>query len=522
MNRYAATPPPEPPTISAQLAQVVHLLNVVWRARWWGIATLVVCVGIGLAASYILPNEYRSTTMILVERQKVPEAYVRATVSDSMQERLKTISQQILSRSRIRQVIEEYDLVRDPTTAELVLERLHLADNTLLVGWGVGLGLIPDPKKVRSANSLVTRFKKSVKINVVGRQGFSVAYRGHDPLTVMRVTNALAGMFISENLKLRESRAEGTTRFLSSQLEQARQELEERERGVQALKKRFMGALPDQLDANLRALDRLQLQLQHIDETLNQLSEQKGFVQKQLIGAERQLAEMSEEARTALRAQDPLARQLAALEAKLARLRTQYTDRFPEVAQVKAQIDEIRFRMDSMGVREIKNQELEKVPVIADLNVRLVEISQEVDNLRQRKAKLTAEYASYKARVEQAPEVEQELQKLQRDYTIMQANYQALLQKEMNARLAESLERRQKGEQFRVLDPANLPTTPISPDRNMILAFSTVLGLLLGAGGAIGLDLLRPRFHSGQDITTGLGIPVLAEIPYLKELGRGT
>jgi polysaccharide chain length determinant protein (PEP-CTERM system associated) len=512
-------------SVGDQLAELKRHFKTVWRAKLWILGIWAAVTLAAVAVAYVLPNVYRSSTMILVERQKVPEAYVKATVSDDMQELLKTISQQILSRSQIQQVIDEYGLADEPSTLELVSQRLNVA------GFPVVRNLLDryiawqHPGGEHSASALVSDFKTRVKIRVVGRQAFSVAYDGHDPLTVMRVTNAMAGMFISENLRIRENRAEGTTQFLGIQLAEARRELEVMEALVQAFKTKNMGALPGQLDANLRALDRLQMEIQHLDETQATLAQQKSFTQRQLIAAERQLAEMSVDARAALRQEDPLAQQLAVLEARLIRLRTQYTDRFPEVASLKVQVAEIKANLaerDGDFGTTGGRSDLYQLPMMVDFRDQVSQIDRDSVALMAKGARLDLDFKDYQRRVESTPLVEQELQKLQRDYSIMQSNYQALLQKQMNARLAESLERRQKGEQFRVIDPANLPVVPISPRRKVIILLGLLSGLAMGIGGVIGLDMLRPRFHTSQDISTVLGLPVLAVIPQVKELEHGS
>ena len=220
-----------------QLAEIRRHLKTIWRGKYWIIGIWAVVVVVTTSVAYMLPNVYRSSTMILVERQKVPEAYVKATVSGDMQELLKTITQQILSRSQIQQVITEYGLADEPPMIQLVAERLHLEGFPTVQNLIAKYQAWKYPDGERSSASLVHDFKKRVKIRVVGRQAFSVAYDGYDPLTVMRVTNAMAGMFISENLRIRESRAEGTTEFLGTQLAESRRELEQKEALIQEYKK---------------------------------------------------------------------------------------------------------------------------------------------------------------------------------------------------------------------------------------------------------------------------------------------
>jgi succinoglycan biosynthesis transport protein ExoP len=507
---------------NATLEQIKRYAAVAWDRRHLVLLVWAIVLVPALILAHALPNVYSSSTMILVERQKVPEDYVRSTVTETMQERLNTISQQILSRSRIRQIIEDYDLLNEMTREERILTKLHLLGIPWLQEWGMRLHFLRDPTKPPNVEGAVSGFQKRVSVAVVGTQAFSVGYEGYDPVTVMRVTNAIADMFITENLRIREARAEGTTEFLEAQLELARKELEGKEAAVQAFKSKNLGALPEQLDANLRTLDRLQLELQHSDESLSGLTEHKTFVQRQLLSVEQQLAEMSEEARAALSRETPMEHQLAEAEARLAQLRTKYTDKFPEVAALKAQIEEFKNAIANQSGDNPTDVKLTTIPVVRDLRDQQRQVEQDLAEARSNHERLERDFKDYKARVEATPEVEQELQKLVRDYAIMQQNYQSLLEKQMNARLAENLERRQKGEQFLIIDPANLPGSPDGPRRGLIAFGGLGGGLALGLGLVVLFDEIRPRFRTVQDVSAILGLPVLTVVPRTRHMNRGS
>jgi len=504
------------------MEQYRRYVGLLWDHRWWVLGVWIGVLVLSAAIAVLLPDSYNSTTTILVERQKIPEDYVRSTVTETMQERLRTISQQILSRTRIRQIIDEYNLVNEITFTERILARLHLLEVPAVKEWGRRLDLLRDPNAPPNFDAAINTFQKKVKVDVVGEQAFSVQYTGYDPVTVMRVANAIADMFITENLKLREARAEGTTEFLNSQLESARKDLEQQEAAVQNFKAKNLGALPEQLDANLRTLDRLQLELQHVDESLAGQVEQKTFVQRQLLSVEQQIADMSAEARAALRKEGPLERQLAESEARLDQLRAKYTDKFPEVATLMAQVADLKAKIAERRADDAAPADLGTIPVLKDLRDQLRQVEQESAELRTNRDRLEKDLANYKHRVESTPGVESQLQKLSRDYGNMQTNYQSLLSKQMNAKLSESLERRQKGEQFLIIDPANLPTIPDSPNRVRILLAGLVGGLAAGAGVVIGLDQMRPRFRTREDVTALLGLPVLGAVPQIKGIERGS
>lgn len=503
--------------------QVKRHLLVVWRGRYWVLAVWLVVLTAAAGLAYVLPNVYASSTMILVERQKIPEAYVRSTVTEGMQERLKTITQQILSRTQISQVIEEYELLDEPGVKERMLQRLHLTRVPWARAWAQRIGWIRAPDAEPSMEGAIRRFRHRVDIKVVGHQAFSVTYEGYDPVVVMRVTNAMAGMFITENLKIREALVSGTTQFLDTQLDEARRALEEKEAEVQAFRAKNLGMLPEQLDANLRTLDRLQLDLQHSDESVNALAQRREFLQRQIVSVQEQLANLGEDARAALSANAPLEQQLARAQARLSELSVRYTDAYPEVVTLKAEIAEIKQKMaEAVPADQAEAVDPSTYPVIADLTGQIKQIDQDTIALKAKQERLEADFKAYQARVEATPKVEQEIQKLQRDYGIMQGNYQSLLEKQMNARLAESLEARQKGEQFRVIDPANLPVSPVSPNRRQLLFVGIVGGLGLGVALVIGLDLLRPRFRTTKDVTAILGLPVFTVVPHVKGSARGS
>jgi uncharacterized protein involved in exopolysaccharide biosynthesis len=275
------------------------------------------------------------------------------------------------------------------------------------------------------------------------------------------------------------------------------------------------------MDANLKALDRLQLDIQRSDDALARLTEQKASLQRQMATLEREYAALSESEIAAISAEDPLVRQLMILETRLVQLQTQYTDQFPEVVHTKAQIEELKKKLGERGYTEHPGRRFETIPSVMKLRDQITSTEREIKALDVTRGRIEEDMTEYQKRVESTPSVEQELQKLERDYVIMQTNYQNLLQKQMNAQLSESLERRQKGEQFRVIDPANLPTVPVSPNRMLICILGALFGLGMGAGLSIGIDMLWPRFYSAADVSAVLGVPVLAVIPHVKEVADG-
>src|SRR5262245_53506822 len=203
------------------------ILQMAWRHKWL-IAIPAIVIGFGAAGvSRYLPNQYRSETLILVVPQRVPESYVRSTVTTRIEDRLQSIAQQILSRTRLERIIQDFNLYAKERRT----------------------GIMED---------VVEGMRKDIVVQVVKGDAFRVTYSGADPRTVMRVTERLASLFIEENLRDREVLAEGTNQFLEAQLDDARRRLIEQEKKLEAYRKRFSGELPSQLDSNLQAIQNQQ------------------------------------------------------------------------------------------------------------------------------------------------------------------------------------------------------------------------------------------------------------------------
>jgi polysaccharide chain length determinant protein (PEP-CTERM system associated) len=371
----------------------------------------------------------------------------------------------------------------------------------------------PHTRNTPGKEEIVERMREAIDVEVIGgsrREGayaFRVSYEGRDPKTTMQVTSTLASMFIEENLKIREQYAEGTTEFLSSELDKAKKALEEQESAVRSFKEAHMGALPEQLDANLRTLDRLQMELQSVNDSLRNAKDRSALLEEQLgLGS----------AQSAIVA-NPVQEELLRLRQELVQLRTIFKENYPDVVIARSRINELEKELanrSATGGQESENLD-EIDPAIQNprLYSDLMSVKSQVVNLEKRGADIRKKIKLYAKRVEVIPANEQKLADLQRDHKISLESYQSLLEKKLNARLAENMEKRQKGERFRIIDPANLPEKPFKPNRVKVLA----LGILASTGGGVGLvfllELLNPGFRKPEDFYGTLSQPVLASIP---------
>lgn len=489
-----------------------RILTRIWgiliRRKWSFLITLFLITFFAGGLAYVLPDVYSSTTMIFVEPQKVPEDYVKPTITTEVQERLKTITQQILSRTRLEKIIKEFGLYQG--TGQKCKFESVLAHVPFLAPY-----CNFDPLDTDAA---VTKMREDIDVEVKGDKVFTITYQGSDPETVMQVTNKIASLFIEENLKVREQQVEGTSEFLETELRNIRLVLEQHEQRIRDFKQQYMGELPEQLDANLKALDRFQMELKSTDEALKGAIDRKEALEKLLATAD------PDDPVTGVGGNTLITR-LEQLKAELTRLRSEYKEGYPDIALIQKEIQEIEASLArGEGSTEHEKEKgttgVRRNPFIKNLLAQLSERNLEIKSLKDRREELTRQIRIYEKRVENTPAREQQLMTIMRDYENIQKNYQSLLDKRLQARISENLEKRQQGEIFRILDPANYPTVPYSPNRLMIV----LIGMVIGSASGIGLVLLRDQvdqsFKTEEELWEALGIPVLASIPHRPALRR--
>ncbi len=483
------------------------------RRKWYIIIPFVLGVLVSFGVYKYLPKVYKATTLILVQSQRVPESYVRPTITDSVASRLSTISQEILSRTRLEKVIQEFNLfseIRNSVPMEGIVEMMRSA---------IEVKVQTNPQYERIQNS------------------FSISFMGKDPETVMMVTNELASLFIEENLRVRESQAEGTSEFLTKELEGMDQRLKQKEYDIRNFKERTMGKLPQQLDANLRILERLQQQIKTTNESLRAAEDRSVVIQNQieLVKKRESIVRVGSQGDVSVdQGEDPLIMQLKNLNRELAVAQSKYKETHPDVVDLKKKIADLGLKVKELMERAgqaraggIGEQSLpapaldpESQRLLAQYNEQYHAAVMEAKRLRQEEKELKEQIVLYQRRIEDTPRREQELIFLTRDYDLLKTNYQSLLDKKMQAQMAQNLERKQQGEQFKILDPARIPEKPTKPDRDKILLMGAFLGLALGLGLTWFRESMDQSFHTVSDLEDSLGIPVIATIPNLREEER--
>ena len=405
--------------------RLIQYFSIFWRRKFWFLVPFLLSLITTVLLILYLPKTYLSTTLILVEGQRVPTDFVRSTVSGSVEGRLSTIRQQVLSRSFLQRIIDQFGLYKD-----------FKGDHEAILEYMAKSVQIQTVSGRRDANAV---------------ESFSIGYIGRDPLITMQVANRLAALFIEENLKIREQVVEGTTEFIDSQLEELKKKLEDQEKAVSQFKQEYSGELPGQLAANIGALDRLQIELRALKTTLNPIMQAQQGRKRQLIV-----------------------------------LKKTHKDNHPDVLALEREIQEFESGETSIGV--------------------------ELASLKERERQLEQQIRTYERWIANAPQREQELAVLLRDYENIQRNYQVLLDKKLNAQISENLEKKQKGEQFRILDPANLPEKPYKPDPIKIGLGGILVGLLGGIALAFGREALDTSIRRPEELERFLPFSILSSI----------
>ena len=479
------------------------LLKVGIRRRWWVLLPpSVIALGACLA-SMLLPNRYESEATILVERQQVPERYVAANTTIDVREVLLVMTDAILSRTQLLKIMDEF-------------------------------ALYPKERKRLVPEELVDLMRSNIEIEPLQRgsetkdlNAFKISFTGVDRNVAQQVTAELTTLFINENNKSREEQSTGTTNFLAEQVQVAEAELRERENRLRDFKMSNLGELPEQQQGNLAILAGLHTQLQNTMAGLARAREQQVYLQS-LISQYQDLAPASVAAPGTPGASpaDTIKAELARLRDEKADLLSRYTPKYPDVERIDEQIKETEALLAAAeAAAPTKSGTAQESPkparpterdsALAQLKSQLEANRIEIQNGMAEQKQIESRIEEYQRRLNLTPVREQQLADLLRGYDQSKRNYDDLLNKKTQSELATSLERRQQGQRFRIIDPPSLPTKPTSPNRVKI----SLAGL--GAGIALGLALallVESRDHSvrnEEELRRIFAFPLMLGVPIL-------
>ena len=456
------------------------ILLFLWRRKWIIIFLFIPIFALAEIRVLRSPKVYRAQVVLSIVPQKVPSSYIRSTVSGDMEAFIHSIWQEITSRTNLERLIKEYNLY-------------------------------PNMVKNVPMETVVERMRRAIKVSRPrgGRRNvFIISFDYTDPQVAAKVVNQIASVFIEENLKLREEQAKTVSAFLDEELRKIEDELRKRELAIQEYKRKYMAELPEQKSSIIAILDRLQKENETLQMRREMLQDRKVNILQQLKKIEQEENKLSLEGDI-----DPYSGSLAMLEKKYELLRMKYTEKHPDVIRLKRAIElrkkEMQIDSGEEGVDDVQENDS-----LAKLKSQLAAIDKEINRINDSIRSINQKIKMYQQRLENIPKREQELKDLTRDYANLMKTYRMLLDKKIQATMAETLEKRQQGEQFRIIDHARVPEVPVSPDVKKILMMGFVLALGAGLGLAFLLEFFLDRRIYDPSVLEGFfDVKVLATIP---------
>ncbi|MEA3222424.1 MAG: GNVR domain-containing protein [Thermodesulfobacteriota bacterium] len=516
-------------------------ISLVMRRKYYIIIPFIAVVIGAAIVAYTLPPIYRSSCTILVEGQQIPSEFVRSTVTTIVEEAIKTITQQVMSRTKLLEIIERFNLYSDirgkATTGEIIE----------IMRGDINLKTISSKVRTRSSRGTVA---------------FNLSYEGKNPGKVQKVTNELASLYLEQNLKAREEMAKTTSAFIESELKDLGEHIDQLEGKIADFKSRHMQSLPEMSQVNSQMIQRLEQNLSNIDQQIQGIKERKVYLKTQLANIDPGLPGIE----TSEGSYSDAEQRLEYLNTKYLSLKASFSDKHPDVIKTKREIEALEKEVGFKERIEIKRDELEKIkadlaskevtlsskhPDIIKLKRSIAALEKEIDslikqgpgpektsvkptnpayislqtqiatadidleNLKKAKEKARAGLNIYLKRLELAPQIEKEYRLLTRDYENARDRYQKTLNKLMEAKTAEAMEKSQKGQKFTIIDPAIYPEKPYKPDKLVIVFIGLILGLGAGVGSASLREFVDDSIRSEAELIELTNKPVLAVIPYI-------
>ena len=528
-------------------------LDFLKRRTWHLLVPLISIFAIGSAVALLLPAVYQSKATILIEGQQIPTDFVRTTVTSFAEERIQISTQRIMSRARLLEIINQFNLYPDLRKKRTTEEIIGIMKNDIQL-------------QTISADVIDSRTGRATQATIA----FSLSYHGKTPEVVQRVSNVLASLYLEENLKTRERQARDTSTFLEEELKSLRGHLDDLEKKIARFKEQHLTDLPELMQLNLQTLDRISRDIQRAEQDLKMLEDRKIYLQGQLQTVEPQSPWIGY---AGTRIPTPEVR-LEILKTQLMSTSCNYSDRHPDVIRLKKEIHELEKEVDlkqDLGEKHKRlaalNTDLEILrgrykarhpdiiatqrkistleadmatlarknnpgpvvdlkpdnPAYINLATQIESANLQIEARVKERRELKKSLADYQRRLENTPQVEKAYLTLTRDRENTWARYQEILKKLMEARVAEGMEQDQKAERFTIIDPAQYPEKPFKPNRLAIVLISLILGIGAGVGFASVTEFMDRSVKTADDLFGATGIPVLVSVPYIttqRELRR--
>ena len=538
-----------------QKQDIKYLIRILKRRKKAFFIPFITVFSIITLIAFLLPPVYRATTTILIEEQQIPPDYVKSTVTGYVEQRLQMITQQIMSYSNLLKIIKEFDLypeMRKKVPIEEVINKMR------------------DDIKLETINAETSEVRGGRPVSAT--IAFTLSYEGKDPVKVQKVTNALASLYLEYNLKSREEQATSTTEFLEKECNELKKHLKELENKISKFKQEHLGELPEFETINLQTIERLERELDNIDAQIRALRQQKVYLEGQLALVEpiapvsigkgnvamspierlKYLKLQLINLKATLSPNHPdvkkLEKEIKALEAQignvddiqekikelhqfedeLADLKSRLGPKHPDVIKLSKKIEVLKNEISKAKSNKSATNSTENNsttlstliepdnPAYINLLTQISSIDVQIKSLEQKEKEIKKEIEKYQKRLENTPMVEKTYNLLLSDYENTRRKYNELMNKLMEAKIAQELEESQHGERFVIIDPAQLPQTPYKPKRLAIILIGFVLAFGAGIASVAFMEYIDHSIKSPEEIEELINIPLYITIPYIE------
>jgi polysaccharide biosynthesis transport protein len=531
--------------MSSQRKDFFHFLSFLQRRKWQIAIPTAILLGVSAAVALLLPASYRSTATILIEEQEIPSDLVRSTITSYADQRLQVISQQVMTRANLQQIIKKFDLyprLRERDISEAVIQKLRK---------NISMDML-------SADVIDKRSGNKTAVTIA----FVLSYDGESPELAQRVTNELVSLYLNENLKNRQQQTAETTKFLGEEAKRLATQVADIEANLASFKERNAGQLPELAQLNLASRDRTEAEIADADRIVTTLIQRKAVLEAQLAQvkpyspvisstgervldpeerlrlAQAQYATLSSiyspDHPDVLRARRELeglqgnlngdsskldnAKEIERLQTDLAALKERYSDEHPDVIKLKDRLATLEKQAKpSQAATAVVTARARRAdnPAFLTLKAQLDAANEEIVSLRGRQASLRAKLGEYDKRLRGTPQTERAYLDITREYENASKRYQEVKAKLMEAQVAQELERDRKGERFALIEPPDLPEKPFRPNRLALMVLGSVLAFGSGLGYAGIMEALDRSIRGAEALGGMLRVPVLATIPYI-------
>lgn len=450
------------------------------RRKFWIIFPALGVLIVAAIVAMRLPDVYRCETVILVDPQKVPENYVHSATTSAIADRLSMIDEQVTSPARLKNLIDT-------------------------------MGLYPDLRKRMGEQEVIKIMRQSIGVEPVTSMGsqlsaFRITFKGPNPVEAAQVANQVATMFIDENLKAREQQSYGTADFLETELQKTAKELSDKENELAEMRSKYIQDLPESEQFHVQEAETLRTQLRSTEEHISRDQQQKVYLQS-MMAATAPTVDVD------LSNSSPNESEIESLQTKLGVMQGRYGPDHPDVRRLQAEIAQLKKKQGDPTVSTDEMKADARSTHNPVLESQIEKLDQDIAEAKQAVTQLQTEIDFHVSKMERIPIFQQKTAGITRDYDTLRTRYTSLLDKKLSADTASAMESRQKSERFVILDPAQVPEKPYSPNRPLLLLAGLVGGLFVGIGVGVVKDITDESVRDGREAERILSKPVLTGIP---------